>query len=249
MHYNYLHTMTSELTVFVPATKSQTWALYACFKVDLRPIGLSKAEASELITNFNNGIKDLPQNIKDKLSTLKTDTYKVDSKPYIDNSNNTKIYNEIVKAAEKTIKTADKKVKKSSLYEYLTSNEVAQELIEVLGAEFKIGGIITNDVDKNDKKTYLMLGGGCGFAHLKWDKRNKKVGKIIEESNMIKQKVEKYYISLIDPNYISKLQKSGNPIQAHFMQNLSYNTAWNYKIIRYLNNLGYKNITTSSHYD
>ena len=84
---------------------------------------------------------------------------------------------------------------------------------------------------------------------IQWDKRNKKVGEIIKESNLIKQEVEKYYISLIDPNYIAKLQKTGNPIQAHFMQNLSYNTSWNYKIIHYLNDLGYKNITTTSRYD
>lgn len=94
-----------------------------------------------------------------------------------------------------------------------------------------------------------MLGGGLGFAHLKWDKRNKKVTAIIAESNNMKRKVEEYYMSLIDSNYIAKLQKSGNPIQAHFMQNLSYNTSWNYKVIRYLNNLGYKNITTTSTYD
>ena len=232
-----LHTMTSEVTVFEAATKSQTWALYACFKIDLRPLGLSKAEASELITNFNKGQKELPQIFKDKLNKLNTltDTTK-------------KVCNEVVKVAENTIKAA-KKTRKNPLFEYLTSNEVAQDLISVLGAEFKIGGVITNDVDKSDKKAYLMLGGGCGFAHLKWDKRNKKVTAIIAESNNMKRKVEEYYISLIDPNYIDKLQKSGNPIQAHFMQNLSYNTSWNYKVIRYLNNLGYKNITTTSTYD
>jgi len=225
--------MTKGLTVFEPATKNQTWALYACYKKDLRKLGLSKAEASMLIDDFNRGVnKELPKKYLDKLT------------------NNIKT---VVAAAENTIskanKAANKKAKVSPLFAYMTSNEVAKDLISVLGAEFRIGGVITNDIDKTDKKAYLFLGGGCGFAHLQWDKRNKKVGEIIKESNLIKQDVEKYYISLIDPNYIAKLQKSGNPIQAHFGQNLSYNTAWNYKIIHYLNDLGYKNITTTSRYD
>jgi len=225
--------MTKGLTVFEPATKNQTWALYACYKKDLRKLGISKAEASMLIDDFNRGVnKELPKKYLDKLT------------------NNIKT---VVAAAENTIskanKAANKKAKVSPLFAYMTSNEVAKDLISVLGAEFRIGGVITNDIDKTDKKAYLFLGGGCGFAHLQWDKRNKKVGEIIKESNLIKQDVEKYYISLIDPNYIAKLQKSGNPIQAHFGQNLSYNTAWNYKIIHYLNDLGYKNITTTSRYD
>lgn len=222
----------NKVSVFEPATKNQTWALYACYKKDLRNLGLSKAEASMLIDDFNRGVnKELPKKYLDKLTNgIKS----------------------VVTAAEKTISQANKVAKKktngSPLFAYMTSNEVAQDLISVLGAEFKIGGVITNDIDKSDKK-YLMLGGGCGFAHLQWDKRNKKVGELIKESNDIKRSVEAYYMTLIDQNYIAKLQKSGNPIQAHFMQNLSYNTAWNYKIIRYLNNLGYKNITTTSMYD
>ena len=225
--------MTKGLTVFEPATKNQTWAYFACYKKDLRNLGLSKAEASMLIDDFNRGVnKELPKKYLDKLTNgIKS----------------------VVTAAEKTIsqanKTAKKTTKVSPLFAYMTSNEVAQDLIGVLGAEFRIGGVITNDIDKSDKKAYLMLGGGCGFAHLQWDKRNKKVGELIKESNDIKRSVEAYYMTLIDQNYITKLQKSGNPIQAHFMQNLSYNTAWNYKIIRYLNNLGYKNITTTSMYD
>lgn len=93
--------MTSEVTVFEAATKSQTWALYTCFKIDLRPLGLSKAKASELITNFNKGQKELPQILKDKLTklnTLKADTTK-------------KVCNEVIKAAENTIKVAKKQEK------------------------------------------------------------------------------------------------------------------------------------------
>jgi hypothetical protein len=229
------------LVTFEPATKKQTFALYACYKKDFRRLKtqISKTEASMLIQNFNLG-NPLPNKYKILFDELDT-TSPAKNK-----------YSEIVKTAEKIVNKANKAANKSvnsPLYQYLTSDEIAQELIGVLGAEFKIGGAITNDVDKTDKKAYLMLGGGCGFAHLKWDKRNKKVGEIIKESNMIRDKVEQYYMSLIDKNYLLKLEKSGNPIQAHFMQNLAYNTAWNYKIIRYLNNLGYKNITTTSNYD
>ena len=56
-------------------------------------------------------------------------------------------------------------------------------------------------------------------------------------------------MTLIDQNYLKKLEKSGNPIEAHFMQNLSYNTSYNYKVIEYLNSLGFKNITATSMLD
>lgn len=225
--------MTKGLTVFEPATKNQTWALFACYKKDLRNLGLSKAEASMLIDDFNRGVnKELPKKYLDKLTNgIKS----------------------VVTAAEKTIsqanKTAKKTTKVSPLFAYMTSNEVAQDLIGVLGAEFRIGGVITNDIDKSDKKAYLMLGGGLGFSHIKWDKRNKKVGVIVAESREIKRKVEAYYMTLIDQNYLNKLEASGNPIQAHFMQNLSYNTSYNYAVIHYLESLGFKNITATSMLD
>ena len=225
--------MTKGLTVFEPATKNQTWALFACYKKDLRNLGLSKAEASMLIDDFNRGVnKELPKKYLDKLTNgIKS----------------------VVTAAEKTIsqanKTAKKTTKVSPLFAYMTSNEVAQDLIGVLGAEFKIGGVIIDDIDKSDKKAYLMLGGGLGFSHIKWDKRNKKVGVIVAESREIKRKVEAYYMTLIDQNYLNKLEASGNPIQAHFMQNLSYNTSYNYAVIHYLESLGFKNITATSMLD
>jgi hypothetical protein len=224
------------------ATKNQTWALYSCFKKDLRNIGLTKTEASELIENFNKGQKELPIKYLNKIANFKPDSYKIGGNVY-----------EVAKIAEKKIsqnnKAAKKTIKVSPLYQYMTSNEVAQELISVLGAEFSIGGIITNDIDKSDKKAYLFLGGGLGFSHIKWDKRNKKVGAIVAESREIKRKVETYYMTLIDQNYLNKLEASGNPIEAHFMQNLSYNTSYNYCIIHYLESLGFKNITATSMLD
>jgi len=225
------------------ATSRQTWALKVCYGLDLRKLGLSKAEASMLIDDFNRGVnKELPKKYQTMLDNLNTEPYKISSKVY-----------EVVKAAEKTIskanKAANKKAKVSPLFAYMTSNEVAQELISVLGAEFRIGGVITNDIDKTDKKAYLMLGGGLGFSHIKFDGRNKKVAKFVEESRSIKRNVEAYYMTLIDQNYLKKLEKSGNPIEAHFMQNLSYNTSYNYKVIEYLNSLGFKNITATSMLD
>lgn len=235
--------MNKVLANFEPATKNQTWALYTCYRKDLRKLNLSKAEASMLIDDFNKGVnKELPKKYQIMLDNLTTDPYKVSSKVY-----------EVVKAAENTISKANKADNKSAkvspLFEYMTSNEVAQELISVLGAEFCIGSGITNDIDKTDKKAYLLLGGGLGFSHIKFDGRNKKVAKFVEESRSIKRNVEAYYMTLIDQNYLKKLEKSGNPIEAHFMQNLSYNTSYNYKVIEYLNSLGFKNITATSMLD
>jgi hypothetical protein len=223
------------LTTTDLATKKQTYALYICYKKDFRGLNLSKVEASKLIDAYNKGQKTLPKKYELLLSGLKTDTYKIGTATIIENSTK-KVY-------------VKKSNNKSVLYEYLTSNDVATDLISVIGAEFKIGGVLTNDIDKTDKKAYLMLGGGCGFSHIKFDGRNKKVAAIVTESRDIKRKVEAYYMTLIDKNYLAKLEKSGNPIEAHFMQNLSYNTAYNYKVIRYLESLGYKNITATSMLD
>ena len=233
-----INTMSKGLTVLEAATKNQTWALYSCYKVDFRKVTISKAEASQLITDFNEGKKELPTKWANMFNTNKAIV---------------KTAEKTIRKAEKTIsqanKTAKKTTKVSPLFAYMTSNEVAQDLIGVLGAEFRIGGVITNDIDKSDKKAYLMLGGGLGFSHIKWDKRNKKVGVIVAESREIKRKVEAYYMTLIDQNYLNKLEASGNHIEAHFMQNLSYNTSYNYAVIHHLESLGFKNITATSMYD
>ena len=239
----------ANLTVFIPATNRQTWALKVCYGFDLRNVGLSMTEASELIDSFNKGNTELPKKYKDLYFESEL---KGKKKTY-------EVAKQVVKEAKATISKADQyakaiadispKDKPLTMFQYMTSNEVAQELIGVLGAEFMIGGVITNDIDKSDKKAYLFLGSGCGFSFIKFDGRNKKVAKFVEESNNIKRKVEAYYMTLIEPTYLEKLVKSGNPIQAHFMQNLSYNTSYNYKVIHYLESLGFKNITVTSHYD
>lgn len=46
-----------DVVIFEAATKNQTWSLYSCF---IRNIKISKTEATQLITDFNKGKKDLP---------------------------------------------------------------------------------------------------------------------------------------------------------------------------------------------
>jgi hypothetical protein len=238
----------NEVAIFEAATKKQTFALYACYRVDFRKVTISKAEASQLITDFNEGKKELPTKWANMFFT--TDTYKVKTpKEFITTNKVYAIAKHSVAVAEKTIKTANKKAKGSAMFNHMTSNEVAIKLIAAIGAEFQLGSVISNDIDKTDSKKYLFLGSGCGFSFIKFDGRNKKVAKFVEESRSIKKKVEAYYMTLIDKNYLTKLEKSGNPIQAHFMQNLSYNTSYNYEVIHYLESLGFTKLTATSMLD
>lgn len=146
--------------------------------------------------------------------------------------------------AAKGIKThlpqegAEKKIE--SLEQYLTSKESIKKLIDVLGAEFKIGSIIMNDTNflPDDGKRYLLLGSGCGFSYINYDKRNKKIENIVNQADRLKEKVNAEVRKNIDESYLKKLENCGNSIQAHQFQNLRYKAAYNYLVISYMQKIG-----------
>lgn len=116
---------------------------------------------------------------------------------------------------------------KQLLENYLMAN--LSILLDVIGAEMKIGSIISNDLSllPDDGKKYLFLGGGCGFSWIVCDKRNRKAVQMIEDSQVLKKKIDIELVKCIDTTYLKKLEDSGNPIQAHLSQNLNYKSAYN----------------------
>lgn len=117
--------------------------------------------------------------------------------------------------------------------------------------EMGIKSIIMTDTSMlpDDGKRYLFLGGGCGFSHISWDKRSKLGEEIMDEFGKLRKEFEKRLLTKFDPEYMAKMAKSGNPIQAHLFQNLAYNTSLNYIVSNYMEEAGVKKVRVSSMLD
>ncbi len=161
-----------------------------------------------------------PEKLNDILTLLQNETF----------TNETDILLAKVTIIEPT-NTTKPTYNKQLLHDYLKAN--LHVLIEQIGAEMKIGSVITNDLSVNDKK-YLFLGAGCGFSFIECDKRNKLAVNIIEDSQILKHLIDKELIKCIDPTYIKKLELAGNPIQAHLIQNLNYKSCYNYLVTNFM---------------
>lgn len=142
---------------------------------------------------------------------------------------------EIVSCKEVSIVPKCKEVSitysKDKLEQYLLNN--INTLLSTLSNEFQIGSAVSG----NDKK-FLLLGGGCGFSWiLIKDKRTKdaKLAEVIvADSKKVKAKIDKAVLNSIDKNYLNKLERAGNPIQAHQFQNLQYNSQYNGLIYKFM---------------
>ncbi len=211
---------------FVPATKKQLWALFCIYKKDFRDLKISLNQASDIISKS----KELSYDDALKLCQVETSA---------------EVSKEVIKKVSKS------KDKFADLEEYLFSETIIDKLIKTLIGEFNIKSIVKNDTNfvKDDGKRFVFLGGGCGFSHIVYDKRNKNTGVIIERAYKLKKKVEQAVITKIGKETIDYLESVGNPIQAHMLQNLQYNNTYNYIIIWYLESKGIKNVSTRTHYD
>ncbi len=135
--------------------------------------------------------------------------------------------------------TAPKKA--STLKAYMTSPEVIKELTEFMAKEMGIVGIVENDTRfMKPGPRYVFLGGGCGFSFIKFDGRSQKAKLIVEQSGAIKRDVESLIAKHLGKEFGAKLQALGNPLGAHFMQNLNYNAKYNSIIVRYMESVGIK---------
>lgn len=135
--------------------------------------------------------------------------------------------------------------------EYFMSDETIDKLLKKLQGELGMKSVVMNDTTllPDDGKRYLFLGGGCGFSFIKHDKRSTLGKSIMKKFGKLRPKFEKKLLSKLDKDYLKSLSASGNPIQAHLMQNLSYNTALNSVVSSYMEAKGVKGVSVSSNLD
>jgi hypothetical protein len=143
-----------------------------------------------------------------------------------------------------------KKSVRDQFREHFLSDQNVNRMYEKMTQEMGIKSVVTNDPKfMAPGKSYLFLGGGCGFSHIYWDKRNKLGGEIMEEFSALRKQFEKKLLQKFDRSYLADLQKSGNPIEAHLFQNLSYNTSLNYIVSGFMESQGVKGVRVTSMYD
>lgn len=143
------------------------------------------------------------------------------------------------------------KLVKSDFKEYFLSDANVTKMAERMTHEMGIKSVLKNDTTllPDDGKRYLFLGGGCGFSHIEWDRRNKIGEEIMSEFGRLRPEFEQRLLKKFDPDYLRQMSQSGNPIQAHLLQNLSYNTALNYIVAKFMEDKGIKKVRVSSRYD
>lgn len=145
-------------------------------------------------------------------------------------------------------KTGYAKKPKNDLYNYLLGK--IDVLVSDISKEFQIASKLVDDpMTTKNQKSYLFLGGGCGFSFIVFDKRSKKAKSIVEEAGKLRDKINAKVVECIDKVYLKKLEKSGNPIQAHLAQNLSYKATYDSLVVRYMEELGIKNVSIRTMYD
>jgi hypothetical protein len=141
----------------------------------------------------------------------------------------TKIKKEYGKAIESigTCLDAKKQAKtslKSELKTYLI--EHINELKETLGIVLNQKSIVKNDIDKKDKKVYIMIG-ECGFSYIRFDARNKKATEISEAAMELKDSIDKIIIKTFTSKELNYLENIGCPIEAILFQNMTYKSKYN----------------------
>jgi len=144
------------------------------------------------------------------------------------------------------ITTNKTKCKKSDMLDFFMEN--LDNIKNKLFTELSIKSIITDDLNPNNKK-YIFMGGGCGFSHLSIDKRNKKANDELEKWNQVKKVFEKNLIKSIDKKILYDMEKSGNPLEAHLMQNLKYNSILMGYLSQYLTKNFNAKVTIRNIYD
>jgi len=130
--------------------------------------------------------------------------------------------------------------KPKTFKDYMLSDEVVDRLTKKIMSEMGISSVVMNDTSlvKDDGKRYVFLGMGCGFSYIKFDKRSKRAADIVKQSEALKPVVEARIVKKLGSEFIGRLRACGNPIQAHFCQNLNYKSAYNYIVTGYMESVG-----------
>lgn len=136
------------------------------------------------------------------------------------------------------------------LLKYLQDNseKIAERFNTELGLESTIGD--STLTRKPDSKSYKFFGSGMGFSHIKYDKRSKKAGTILEAFGKIRENFDEWFI---DKYFTKEKQQEfidiGFPLHAMMFQSLSINSAINSIVVKFMACKGCKNISINNMLD
>lgn len=130
------------------------------------------------------------------------------------------------------------------LLKYLQAN--SEKIVKIFNTELGIESIVTDSslTRKPDSKSYKFFGSGMGFSHIKYDKRSKKAGAILEAFGKIRENFDEWFI---DKYFTKEKQQEfidiGFPLHAMMFQSLSINSAINSIVVKFMACKGCKNIS------
>ena len=202
---------------------------------------LRKILMSENLGIYNKKLTDSTTNEKfaawvfanNKLDRIKELLTKSDA---ILSEHNVKLDLEYSKTSKVIISCLDaKKQKKNSIKHDLKTYllEHLNELKETLGIVLNQKFEVKNDIDKNDKKTYIMIG-ECGFSYIRFDARNKNAKEIVNESLNLKKDIDDAIIKTFTKEELTHLNNIGCPIEAILFQNMTYKSKYNYLVKQFM---------------
>jgi len=110
------------------------------------------------------------------------------------------------------------------IYNYLVSQH--EDIYNVFTKEIGIGSELVDEFNSTNR--YILLGSGCGFTWVEYDKRSRVAKMLFEKYDTplysAISKYKAYFISKISIELKNKLQQIGNPLGAILGQNMEINT-------------------------
>jgi len=109
-------------------------------------------------------------------------------------------------------------------FEFLTSDMNVKRFNETVSQSLGIKSLIVDDPNlfPNSKRSWGFVGFGCGFAHMEYDKRNKKTLELIKIFNNTENKFIEWFINnKITKQIQNELNDFGCPIRALIHQDIN----------------------------
>jgi len=143
------------------------------------------------------------------------------------------------------------------------NNSLEKEFVEYMKANMNkftdsfneevlnVKAVIMNDTNyvKDDGKRFLMLGFGCAFVWLKFDKRSKLAQKIHDIAKKKGDYIRDLVKKELGKDVIKYLDKVGNPFDALWFQNVSLKLTYWHLVAKFCESKGVKNVRTDYRYD
>lgn len=124
---------------------------------------------------------------------------------------------------------------------------VAKVYQTLTGTTLQTGGIVTVEGGGEKPREYVMCGRGCGFAMLRYDKRNKKmqefdkyVGDVFLKNVFTPSRLFGDIKKLIPMEYQKKMEECGNPIDAVLYQDIDIKSTYLWECARIAGDQGIK---------